>query len=64
MLKDAYKDYVKKFNLLLNKYINYVSKAKDYNPLLNDIGLFKIQKELSDNADILEIKDNINLILE
>ena len=63
-IKINYKDYIKKFNLLLNKYINYVSKAKDYNPLLNDIGLFKIQKELSDNADILEIKDNINLILE
>jgi|688.fasta_scaffold58081_2 DNA polymerase elongation subunit (family B) len=63
-IKINYKDYIKKFNLLLNKYINYVSKAKDYNPLLNDIGLFKIQKELSDNSDILEIKDNINLILE
>ena len=63
-IKINYKDYIKKFNLLLNKYINYISKAKDYNPLLNDIGLFKIQKELSDNADILEIKDNINLILE
>ena len=29
-----------------------------------DIGLVKIHKELSDNVDILEIKDNINLILD
>ena len=63
-IKINYKDYIKKFNLLLNKYINYLEKAKDYNPLSNDIGLFKIQKELSDNENILEIKDNINLILD
>jgi large subunit ribosomal protein L10e len=58
------KDYVKKFNLLLNKYKNYVEKAKDYDPLTNDIGIIKIHKELSENAHILEIKDNINLILD
>ena len=63
-IKINYKDYIKKFNLLLNKYINYIEKAKDYNPLLNDIGIVKIHKELSDNAHILEIKDNISLILD
>ena len=61
-IKINYKEYVKKFNLLLNKYINYIEKTKDYNPLLNDISIIKIHKELSDNADILEIKDNINII--
>jgi DNA polymerase elongation subunit (family B) len=63
-IKINYKDYVKKFNLLLNKYKNYVEKAKDYDPLTNDIGIIKLHKELSENADILEIKDNINLILD
>jgi DNA polymerase elongation subunit (family B) len=61
-IKINYKDYIKKFNLLLNKYNDYVVKAKDYNPLSNDISIVKIHKELSDNADILEIKDNINII--
>ena len=63
-IKINYKEYVKKFNILITKYNNYVQKAKDYNPSLNDIGLVKIHKELSDNVDILEIKDNINLILD
>jgi hypothetical protein len=63
-IKINYKDYVKKFNLLLNKYKNYLEKAKDYDPLTNDIGIIKLHKELSENADILEIKDNINLILD
>ena len=63
-IKINYKDYVKKFNLLLNKYINYIEKAKDYDPLTNDIGIIKTHKELSNNAHILEIKDNINLILD
>ena len=63
-IKINYKDYIKKFNLLLNKYNNYVEKAKDYNPLSNDIGIVKMQKELSDNRFILEIKDNITLILD
>ena len=62
-IKINYKEYIKKFNILITKYNNYVEKAKDYNPLLNDIGTVKIHKELSDNIDILEIKDNINLIL-
>jgi DNA polymerase elongation subunit (family B) len=63
-IKINYKDYIKKFNILLNKYNDYSKKAKEYDRLTNDIGLIKTHKELSDNAHILEIKDNINLILE
>jgi DNA polymerase elongation subunit (family B) len=63
-IKINYKDYIKKFNLLLNKYNDYIEKAKDYNPLLNDISIVKMQKEISDNRFILEIKDNITLILD
>ena len=63
-IKINYKDYIKKFNLLINKYNDYVKKAKDYNPLLNDIGIVKMQKEISENRHILQIKDNITLILD
>ena len=63
-IKINYKDYIKKFKLLLNKYLCYIEKTKDYNPLANDISMIKSHKELSDNADILEIKDNINLLLD
>jgi ribosomal protein L17 len=63
-IKINYKDYIKKFKLLLNKYLCYIAKTKDYNPLANDISMIKSHKELSDNADILEIKDNINLLLD
>ena len=63
-IKINYKDYIKKFKLLLNKYLSYIEKTKDYNPLANDISMIKSHKELSDNADILEIKDNINLLLD
>ena len=63
-IKINYKDYIKKFKLLLNKYLSYIEKTKHYNPLANDISMIKSHKELSDNADILEIKDNINLLLD
>ena len=63
-IKINYKDYIKKFNILLNIFNDYSIKAKEYDRLTNDIGLIKTHKELSDNAYILEIKDNINLILE
>ena len=61
-IKINYKDYVKKINSLIYKYEQYKNKIGNYDKKTNDIELVKIHKELSDNIEILEIKDNIKII--
>ena len=61
-LKINYKDYVKKFNIMISKFNNYIKKAESYDPKTNDIEMVKLHKEFSINIEILEIKNNITLI--
>ena len=61
-IKINYKEYVKKFNILLSKYTDYMKRTEKYDPKSNDIGMVKLHKEFTDKIDILELKDNIKLI--
>lgn len=61
-IKINYKDYVKKINSLICKYNEYKKKIGNYDKKTNDIELIKIHKELNENIEILEIKDNIKII--
>jgi DNA polymerase elongation subunit (family B) len=61
-MKINYKDYVKKFNIMISKFNNYIKKAESYDPKTNDIEMVKLHKEFTMNIEILEIKDNIILI--
>jgi DNA polymerase elongation subunit (family B) len=61
-IKINYKDYIKKFNNLLCKYNDYMEKMDKYDKTSNDISIIKLHKELGENAEILEIKNNIKLI--
>ena len=61
-IKINYKEYVKKINYLICKYDEYKKKMENYDKKTNDIELVKIHKELNDNIEILEIKDNIKII--
>jgi len=61
-IKINYKDYVKKFNLLVSKYDEFKKRAEAFDRKSNDIGLIKLQKELQNNLYILEISDKITLI--
>jgi len=61
-IKINFKDYVKKFNLLVSKYDEFKKRAEVFDSKSNDIGLIKLQKELHNNLYILEISDKITLI--
>jgi hypothetical protein len=61
-IKINFKDYVKKFNLLVSKYDEFKKRAAAFDSKSNDIGLIKLQKELQNNLYILEISDKITLI--
>jgi hypothetical protein len=61
-MKINYKDYVKKFNIMISKFTDYIKKAESYDPKTNDIEMVKLHKEFTMNIEILEIKDNIILI--
>ena len=61
-IKINYKEYVKKINYLICKYDEYKKKMEKYDKKTNDIELVKIHKELNDNIEILQIKDNIKII--
>jgi DNA polymerase elongation subunit (family B) len=61
-LRINYKDYIKKYNMLISKLNDYIKRTEKYDPKTNDIEMVKIHKELNENIDILEIKDNITLI--
>jgi DNA polymerase elongation subunit (family B) len=60
-IKINYKDYVKKFNILVSKYDEFIERAGKFDKKNNDISLIKLQKEIIDNASLLEIKDYITL---
>ena len=61
-IKINYKDYIKKFNNLICKYNDYMKRMETYDKSTNNIEMIKLHKELGDNAEILEIKNNIKLI--
>jgi hypothetical protein len=61
-IKINYKEYVKKFNLLVSKYDEFKKRAEVFDRKSNDIGLVKLQKELQNSLYILEISDKIALI--
>ena len=61
-IKINYKDYIKKFNLMVSKYNELIIQANKFDKKNNDIGLIKLHKEIADNAELLEIKDYIKLI--
>ena len=61
-IKINYKEYVKKFNILLSKYADYMKRTEKYDPKTNDIGIVKLHKEFTEKIKLLELKNNIKLI--
>jgi DNA polymerase elongation subunit (family B) len=62
IIKINYKEYVKKFNNLVNKFNDYMERAKTYDSKSNNIEMVKLHKEFTQNEDILIIKDNIKIV--
>jgi DNA polymerase elongation subunit (family B) len=62
IMKINYKEYVKKFNYLICKYDEYKKKMETYDKKTNDLEIIKIHKELNDNLEIMQIKDNIKIV--
>ena len=61
-MKINYKDYIKKYNLLISKYEDYKIRSKTYDPRTNNIEMVKLHKEFTSKISLLEIKDNIKII--
>ena len=61
-IKINFKDYIKKFNLLISKYEDYKIRCQTYDPKTNNIEMVRLHNEFLSKINLLEIKDNIKII--